>query len=242
MDDIGKQWYLIISDMHLKLWMITKAEEIMEKRKLGGAVFLGDGADDFGQERNTSLYNTCFYMIMSFMSKYENSFFCIGNHEAAYLYNKQQSGYSKYATMPMYANLLDMRRRFGNRVAFVHRLENVIFSHAGIIMQFIEQEMPELDAERDVDEIINRINDSGSRIWTYLSPIWARPSMYGYESFNGSYLQVAGHTPVKEVKMVGNILLTDVFSTDGERPIGNEEFVVVNVYDKTYYTVPAKEV
>ncbi len=215
MDDGGKKWYLAIPDMHLKCWMIDKAGEFMEKKKLAGAVFLGDAADDWGQERNTSLYNTCFYMIMSFMSRYENSFFCIGNHEAAYLYNKQQTGYSRYAQMCMYGNLLDMRRRFGDRMAFAHRIGIVIFSHAGIIKPYIEQEMPELDAEKDADEIIRRINDSGSKIWTYLSPIWTRDSMYGYESFNGSYLQVAGHTPVKEVRMVGTVLLTDVLSTDG---------------------------
>ena len=98
-------------------------------------------------------------------------------------------------------------------------------------------------ANGDVDEIIRRINSMNSNsIWRYDSPLWARPTLYQYESFTDGLLQIAGHTPVKKVEIKGNILLTDVFSTDGERPIGDESFVVVNVIDKRYYTISAKEI
>ena len=49
--------------------------------------------------------------------------------------------------------------------------------------------------------------------------------MYGA----GKYLQVVGHTPVKEIYREGNVLSCDVFSTDGKgKAIGSQEFLLID--------------
>ena len=42
-------------------------------------------------------------------------------------------------------------------------------------------------------------------------------------------LQVVGHTPVEQIARKGNLISSDVFSTDRDRkPIGTQEFLVID--------------
>ena len=83
----------------------------------------------------------------------------------------------------------------------------------------------------DVDEAIKHINDLGhAEMWDGESPIWYRPQ-YGKEKMykHGEFLQVAGHTPIRELMMKNSVLSCDVFSTDRNRsPYGSQEYLYLD--------------
>lgn len=229
---------LVISDLHLKPWIVRIAVKIMQEMNLVKAVFLGDSIDDFGKQDDIALYNEMFFLIKIFMEKYPESLFCLGNHEMSYYWQKKESGYSRKAELTVWAWLQDFRRMFEDRVAFVHRIGSVVFSHAGITRSFVER--LSLEEDCSVDELIGTVNGLGSdALWRDDSPLWARPDSSLYVPFSQDYLQVVGHTPVKAPTIVRDrLLLCDTFSTysDGKTPIGNQEFVIVNTENQTWET------
>ena len=50
----------VIPDMHLKPWMFEKASELIAKASYDAVVMLVDLVDDWGQDKNTDLYNETF--------------------------------------------------------------------------------------------------------------------------------------------------------------------------------------
>ncbi|MCR5206203.1 MAG: metallophosphoesterase [Lachnospiraceae bacterium] len=229
---------LVISDLHLKPWIVRIAVKIMQEMNLVKAVFLGDSIDDFQKQDDIALYNEMFFIIKIFMEKYPESIFCLGNHEMSYYWQKKESGYSRKAELTVWAWLQDFRRMFGDRIVFAHKDGGVVFSHAGITESFAER--IKLGEEYSVDGLIRKINGAGADIlWRDDSPLWARPDSSLYVPFSNDYLQVVGHTPVIAPTIVRDrLLLCDVFSTysDGKTPIGNQEFVIVNTEDQTWET------
>ena len=122
----------------------------------------------------------------------------------------------------------------------VHIVDDVIFSHAGVLFDFVKERVPDnSDWENDTNFVLNLLNDlSGKDLWDPYSPIWARPQnghsvMWGKQR----YMQVVGHTPVKtaEYNKYTKILSTDTFSTysDGTE-FGDKRFVIVDTVNKTW--------
>ena len=81
-------------------------------------------------------------------------------------------------------------------------------------------------------DVINKM--SKDTLWIDESPLWARPEVEG-GFYQPDYLQVVGHTPVKEptLYVTERLLVCDTFSTyrNGE-PIGNQKFVWVDTNSK----------
>ena len=229
---------LVIPDLHLKPWIVRSSIKLMEKMNLGVAVFLGDGADDWNKEDDIALYNETYYYIMKFMEKFPDSLFCYGNHEAAYLWRKREtSGYSTHSEMVVWSALLDMKRKMGQRLAFVHKIQNTFFSHAPIVAPFVRRLGLEEDASND--ELIKKINDLGPEIlWAADSPIWIRPDSEKFIPYLDMF-QVTGHTPVAKPVMVDNkVLLCDLFSTNTTgKPIGSQDFIIVDTKEQTWETM-----
>lgn len=122
-----------------------------------------------------------------------------------------------------------------NQLCCIHRIDNVLFCHGGILQAFVEENVKNTGS---VDEIIAEINAMGpEQLWCSASPIWYRPqerreSMYGEDTL----LQVVGHTPVEKIYRSGNVISCDVFSTyPGGRPIGTQKYPVIDTVEKTLW-------
>ena len=247
---------LVIPDIHLKQWIVKLAADHMEElikmentrpeseRKTIGAVFLGDLADDFGKQNEVSLYRRTYDEVISFLKMFPDSFFCIGNHDISYIWKKEESGYSynPETQKVVQEKMTELKDLLGSgRYAFMHCINNVIFSHAGLSEAYYYQYTENCD---DIKSLIHRINSFGpSELWVNTSPIWARIQSGWFQNFTPfvcDKLQIVGHTPLEKIlfEEKQNLLSVDIFSTQPNgKPIGdirNQRFVVVDTIEKTF--------
>ena len=100
-------------------------------------------------------------------------------------------------------------------------------------------------SQKAIGRTIKEINNMGSVLmWDSASPIWYRPQLAPDDDVTrlfrgGKYLQVVGHTPVKDVIRVGGVLSCDTFSTyrDGT-PYGSQNFCIVDTKTWSFEKVP----
>ncbi len=124
-----------------------------------------------------------------------------------------------------------------DNLAIVHKMDNVIFSHAGVCSSFVEVHM--YDMMDDIDYVLDTINGFGvEEMWLDDSPSWVRPQntyLTADMLYPPGFLQVVGHTPVRRMLEQENMITLDVFSTysDGTK-FGNEEFYWVDTVSKEY--------
>ena len=191
---------------------------------------LGDFVDDWNQEFNLALYNETFDAIMHFLERYSDTLYCFGNHDVSYLWNAYESGYSAYARDIVVEGINKIIYTLPeNNSAFIHRIDNVLFSNAGITQQFVLRHFGHRE-KPDIDYMLEKINKMGrTELWDNDLPIWARPQYENMRLYPSSMLQVVGHTPVKTALKEGNLITLDNFSTyrDG-KPIGDERFVCID--------------
>lgn len=228
---------LVIPDVHLKPWMFTDAESVMTRTDPDKAVCLGDLVDDFECEHNAALYTETLEEALAFEKRHPDTLWCFGNHDLAYLWNVWVTGTARAENVRRAA--LDGLRTFYDSVpvgnlAFVHRIDTILFSHAGISRMFVRDHFQEADYKK-TEQILSGINDMHREdMWYDDSPIWLRPQkdytrgkiqMYKPRTF----LQVVGHSPMKEITREGNILSCDVFSTYRDRtPYGSQQFCLLD--------------
>lgn len=228
---------LIIPDVHLKPWMFTDAETVMSETGADRAVCLGDLVDDFGCGGNEALYQQTLDGALAFERRHSDTLWCFGNHDLAYLWNVWVTGTSGYENVRRTA--LDGLRTLYHEIpesclGFVHRIDKVLFSHAGISRMFVRDHLGVADYGK-TDVILDGINDMHLEdMWNNDSPIWLRPqrefsraviNMYKPRTF----LQAVGHTPMKQITQEGNILSCDVFSLYRDRtPYGSQEFCLLD--------------
>ena len=228
----------VIPDVHLKPWMFEKADKLVAKGKFEDVVMLGDLVDDWGQGKNEDLCNETFDAAVAFVKKHPNTHWCYGNHDVSYLWGYEESGYSFIMRNTVVQRIRELEAVIGpGQAAFVHRIDDVCFSHGGIVDSFIQRNFG--DQEPNLDEMIRRINIMDpEELWKDDSPLWARPDYWSMEPYANIRFQVVGHTPVRQPTLQGNLIITDTFSTywDG-RPVGNEAFVWIDTM-----TFVAKEI
>ena len=232
---------LVIPDIHLKPIMFERAAKILESGQADFAVQLGDIFDDWGQEFNYKLYDMTAEKAIEFHKKFPKTLWCMGNHDFGYYlpeYGRQETGHSRMQEDTMADNIAEMVGA-GISQKTIHVVDNVIFSHAGLIADWIAAlTLDGADYEMGdyIEVLIN--NAEPDLLWDQKSPIWARPQdghwvMYGKKQ----YMQVVGHTPVKTASYnkYTKILSTDTFSTysDGSK-LGDRRFVIVDTVEKTW--------
>ena len=231
---------LIIPDIHLKPWILRRVDEILEKEAYDRIAFLGDVVDDWNQENNQALYDETFDKMIELIAKYKNltPLFCYGNHELSYVWEKNETGYSPMAKKNVLLGLERLSKILPNgNIGFVHLIDNIIISHAGIDAWFIEENIPNFDG--DMNELVKQINNMGvDELWRDISPIWSRFQNGFGRPYITDYLQVVGHTPIKYAYAENGILSLDTFSTyrDGT-PIGEQRFVWVDSITKEWHYV-----
>lgn len=228
---------LVIPDIHLKVWVIKAAEELMNTGKYDKAVFLGDFVDDWDCGKKINMYEDIFSAIQDFMKKYPDSLICYGNHDVSYVWEKYESGYSPLARETVVACLKELERSVKREnITFVHKIDNVLFSHAGLTKGFILTHFI-YDTDNSIEHIIEFTNAMPrEELWDNCSPIWARPDD-GYDFFSKGLLQVVGHTPIKKPAYDerNGLLMTDSFSTyPNGAAFGNKHFVWVDTKTKEW--------
>lgn len=238
---------LVIPDVHLKRWIFEKADEIAAREKPDAIVLLGDLVDDFGCKNSPEKYIEIIDAAIAFIQKHPESYLCLGNHEASYLWNRETNAtaYRARSTAKEQCWRLTTeipQERFN--VAF--QFDNVIFSHAGISEGFFAAYLKGAEEKHISDEeVIRRVNGlSVDELWRYGSPIWYRPS--GIQEFDQMYganriLHVTGHTPVEKITEWCSTLVCDTFSTyRNHKPIGDQTFAMVDTIAKTWRAIPCK--
>ena len=223
---------LIIPDVHLKPWMFERASELLKEGHAERAVCLMDIADDWMQQYNIDLYIETYDAAIRFATEHPETLWCYGNHDLSYEWNRKETGYSPIAPWTVCRKLQELRAAIPNieQIAYLHRIDNVLFCHGGLADEFVRKYVPKKEYN-DIDKVISHINDLGPDVmWQDLSPIWYRPQYYGGKMYKPrKLLQVVGHTPVEDITRKGNLISCDVFSTNQDRePIGTQEFPIID--------------
>ena len=223
---------LVIPDVHLKPWMFRDAAKLLKAGTADHAVSLMDIADDFDKEMNINLYEETYDAAISLAKEFPDTLWCYGNHDLSYDWGYLETGYSPYAESTVIRKLSELQRGIKNelQLAYVHRIDNVLFSHGGVTQEFVLEHISARES-RNTDLVLDVINAFGKReMWKDNSPIWARPQYGDLKMYQEKrLLQVVGHTPVERITQTGNLISCDVFSTyrDGS-PIGTEEFLLLD--------------
>ena len=223
---------LVIPDVHLKPWMFRDAAKLLKAGTADHAVSLMDIADDFDKEMNINLYEETYDAAISLAKEFPDTLWCYGNHDLSYDWGYLETGYSPYAESTVIRKLSELQRVLKNelQLAYVHRIDKVLFSHGGVTQEFVREHISARES-RDRDLVLDVINAFGKReMWKDNSPIWARPQYGDLKMYQEKrLLQVVGHTPVERITQTGNLISCDVFSTyrDGS-PIGTEEFLLLD--------------
>ena len=227
---------LVIPDIHLKPELFDHSAKLLRAGTVADrAVCLMDIADDWGQQQNIALYEETYDTAIRFARDFPDSLWCLGNHDCSYLWQGFESGYSRAAEYTVRMKLQELRSclpvKSASSIAYIHRIDNVLFMHGGLSEAFVEEHISE-GLSGNPDDVIETINSYGrDEMWTDGSPIWFRPQERKRERLyrEGDLLQVVGHTPVKRVCRERSVVSTDVFSTYWNgKPIGRHEFLVID--------------
>ena len=224
---------LIIPDVHLKFKMFDRADAILKSGQAEKAVVLGDLVDDWHCEMRDDMYKTLFERARKFHKEHPNTLWCWGNHDLAYFHCHPCSGTS---IMHM-GTIRAYQRRWikavggqghGLALAIVHKIDNVLFSHAGISADWVERNLSKKQQET-LENVLKGINEADLlALWEKDSPVWYRPQIDG-ENMWGPFYHVVGHTPLYKVEDGFNVVSTDVFSSDRDGEVtGERRFIIVD--------------
>ena len=229
---------LVIPDIHLKPWLFDRAEDIMKNGKADRVICLMDMPDDWNMQFQIEKYRITFDRAIQFAEDFLDSLWCYGNHDLSYPWGKLESGYSPYAESTVMSKLEELEDVWtdSGRIAIMHRIDNVLFSHGGLATEFIQWFDKRL-MDADIDDVIRAVNNAPDDVlWDNISPLWLRPQDDNYDIFrNDIYTQVVGHTPVEFIFEKDGVISTDVFSTyrDGTQ-IGESAMIVIDTETGMY--------
>lgn len=225
----------VIPDIHLKPWIFDRAEDILSQGEYDRVVCLGDLVDDWNQEMNIGLYRETFERAVRFTEKHTDMLFCYGNHDISYVWEAHESGYSEEARSVVLGGISMLKESLPeDAIGFIHRIDNVLFSHAGLLEVFVSYFFP--NHQGGLDDLLRQINSSGmNEMWCDASPIWARPQDGRAMLYPKGMMQVVGHTPVRKTNYWNGLLTIDNFSTyrDG-MPIGDQRFIWIDTVSKEW--------
>ena len=225
---------LVIPDVHLKPWIFDEADKV-DKSSYEDIVVLGDLVDDWGKGNDLGAYEETLNRAAEFGKEHGESLWCYGNHDVSYLWDAMESGYSVQARLTAIEGITKLERILEDRYKFVHRIDNVLFSHAGVTETFVLHSCGY--HVKEIDDILAKINRMGKQeLWRDSSPIWARPQTDFYRMFRDDlFYQVVGHTPVEEPLDACGVLTLDLFSTysNGD-PYGNQKLYIVDTLTRKF--------
>lgn len=217
---------LVIPDVHLKTEIFDMADTIMKKFNLDIAVFVGDLVDDWSKENDIKLYKDTITRAIKFKNDYPNSLFCWGNHEIGYLTDY----WTCTGNSAIYRN--DIRlllNQYEREVEpkYIQYVDNCLFSHAGVSNDLMLNLEKATDYNVSIEDIAEMFNHSSfAYMGEYNSPLWLRPELS--TSYYSKFVQIIGHTPMKEIRNLNNVWFVDTFSTTSNGlAYGNREFMII---------------
>jgi hypothetical protein len=218
--------------------MFDRAAKLMDYGVADRSVCLMDIPDEWGHGHDLDLYAETFDRAINYAEMFPETLWCYGNHDLSYMWIQPESGFSSYAISTVNSKLAELRNTLedDSRMAYAHRIDNVLFLHGGLTHGFVMRFASDIEY-KDTDAVLERINSLGFReMWDDASPIWHRPQ-YDKEKLyrEKDLLQVVGHTPVTKIEKTGNVLSCDLFSTykNGD-PIGTKEFILIDTETLEY--------
>ena len=231
----------VIPDVHLKPIMFDKAERLGKQHNVDGYVFLGDLVDDWGKQNDHIAYSETFNRAIEFIKANKKLYWCWGNHDISYKYYLRQTGFSFRLCSMCHSRFEDLEARLGNRLKIVHKVDKVLFSHAGLMQNWVD-EVLENKPFTTTDNILKYVNSitKASQLWDSKSPLWARPSEdLSLKPFRmDRWVQVVGHDPVLGICERLRIVSTDTFSTyESGAKYGNETFIIIDTKTCDYTVV-----
>lgn len=225
---------LVLPDLHLHLPLLDKTNALLEAHPDWDCVSLGDWFDDW--QRPVADYERTIERFTALIEKYPYRFTLLwGNHDFGYWsYPGHHSGYIADAKDAVRGFLTQLHTTLplARPLALTYMRDGVIFSHAGLTLGFHKRYL-EQARRYPYQSFLAWADDAPlPTIWENDSPLWHRPHNNPHKNtFNPTFLQVVGHTPVPTVTHTkeDNILYTDTWSTDSERtPLGDKSLAVVN--------------
>ena len=232
---------LVIPDVHLKTWIFDKAENVLKSGKADRTVCLMDMPDDWDMEFQIDRYRAIYDRAIAFAKEHPDTLWCYGNHDLSYPWGRLESGYSPYAERTVMEKLEELENSLKNssQINIMHRIGQVLFSHAGLSTEFVKSLNRKL-LDADIDEVLRSVNTaSQDKLWNDESPLWLRALDVRRKAFRSEkYKQVVGHTPVEKIMEQEGMIFTDVFSTDREgTQIGESAMVVIDSETGEYEVV-----
>lgn len=168
---------LVIPDIHLKPYMFIQAAVLMRSHLAERAVCLMDIPDDWGKQYEVLLYEQTYDEAIRFAAEFPDTLWWFGNHDLSYIWHQWETGFSNMASYSVQKKLIDLKSMVpsDNPIQYVHRIDNVIFSHGGVLNSFVEKHVPKTKYN-DVDAVLAAINNLGkAEMWNDDSPVWLRP-------------------------------------------------------------------
>ncbi|MBQ7503598.1 metallophosphoesterase [bacterium] len=229
---------LVIPDVHLKPWLFDRAMRILKDKKAETAVCLMDIADDRYMGNRVDLYEETYERAVQFAQAHPDTLWRWGNHDISYLWDRPESGYSPAAKRTVVKMIGELQNalKSPSQIAFIHRIDNVLFSHGGLSARFVRRLGGKL-TEAGIDKVLAAVNSAPQDLlWEDGSPLWLRPQAGGTEMFGSeTFIQAIGHTPSESIYEENGVIYADVFSTasDGEQ-IGEAAMPVIDTLTKAY--------
>lgn len=192
---------LAVGDIHTKKWILSRVRNAMYE--YDAVVFCGDYADNWNATPMDTIET---WKALRGLSKNNRKVKIVqGNHDYIYThYTKTvSSGYNSITQSILEEpENKDLKDWLHNLPIIVH-IDGVMYSHAGVNDAWVER------YEGKEDPV---------SLWNELSPIWVRPGMTDYRSY-----QVFGHTPHKTcTEIQPNVWCIDTFSEyQDNTPIGD---------------------
>ena len=218
---------LIIPDVHLKPDIFLRADYILRSGQAEMAVCLGDLVDDYPKADENDLqpadafidinvtaehiYDT--FDVFEDFSDHHKLLYCWGDHDAAYFWDKPMNIKTESMQSEIcksFNQIIDKSPE--GRFAFMHRIDNILFSHAGLAMDFITGTLKMRG--RRLEDIMSKVNEGDpEKLWNPMSPLLLRPQWNGDEMYSANkIMQVFGHTPTADIWTYKNCLSADVFT------------------------------
>lgn len=229
---------LIIGDIHgVNYW-----KDVIEIEKADKVIFIGDYLDSFTVSVEDQVNN--FLDLLEYKKSFPDKvILLLGNHDWHYSElcgtYEQYSGFNPITKMHVKRPLTDVILDGIIQASYLLD-DKYLLTHAGVSKTWLEY--ADHKGER-IDKFINDLLLTNSYLFDFSGfnpygddvtqgPLWIRPRSL-YNDLFDNYIQIVGHTKVKEVSNQDNLWLIDTFSERKEKAyyliIENDEIIV-----KTY--------
>lgn len=221
---------LILGDIHGRtLW-----KDIVDLEQPDLTIFLGDYVSTHDHSVTEQMQIDNLENILQYKEANPDKVIMLrGNHDTQHLgyYWAECSGFFPKVGEYMFSN----KERFLKNTQWIHVIDNVVFSHAGISSKWMKNS--HIDNPLDINkleppELFGFTPDTMFDVYGESEtqpPTWIRPTSLAHCCIDG-YDQVIGHTPVKKLTNISkvslhnrNVFLCDCLGTSHEYLIFNPE-------------------